>query len=123
MGAEAPEVPIDGHGTMIQVIGDGVGAEWIGRMLRATEGATAGTEVVAPDHGKTGGWEIVDQNLDYLRTLHGGVAELYDAGISDFEMKPVIEERLGAFSDWAGFDSELGKHISLAYLEVEADAF
>jgi glyoxylase-like metal-dependent hydrolase (beta-lactamase superfamily II) len=204
MRAEAPEVPIYGHSHMITAIGDGAGTEWINRMLTATKGATAGTEVVAPDrpvqnrdemsigglsfvfhyfgqqhshsdlmiavpersllflgdnannrrivrmddgsfqgliagldsireaveaqvlipgHGETGGWEIVDQNLDYMRVLHAGVTELYDEGMSDFEMKPVIAERLSAFSDWAGFESELGKHISLAYLEVEADAF
>jgi glyoxylase-like metal-dependent hydrolase (beta-lactamase superfamily II) len=204
MRAEAPGVPIYGHPNMIAAIEDGAGTEWIDRMLRATEGATKGTEAVAPNkavddgdelsiggltfrihhfghqhthtdlmisvpersllfladnanngrivrmddgsftgliaglerlrdeveadvlipgHGRTGGWEIVDENLDYLRTLHGGVAELYDAGMSDFEMKPELAERLSAFSDWPGFDEELGKHISLAYLEVEADAF
>jgi glyoxylase-like metal-dependent hydrolase (beta-lactamase superfamily II) len=204
MRAEAPEVPIYGHPKMIAAIEAGAGAEWIDRMLSATDGATRGTEAVAPNrtlddgdvldiggltfrvhhfghqhthtdlmisvpersllfladnanngrivrmddgsftgliagleqirdkvdaevlipgHGRTGGWEIVEQNLDYLRTLHGGVVELYDEGISDFEMKPAIAERLSAFSDWPGFDTELGKHISLAYLEVEADAF
>jgi glyoxylase-like metal-dependent hydrolase (beta-lactamase superfamily II) len=204
MRAEAPEVPIYGHAQMIAAIEAGAGTEWIDRMLRATDNATLGTEVVAPNktlddgdvlelgglsfrihyfghqhthtdlmiavperallflgdnannarivrmddgsftgliagleqiqtkvdadvlipgHGKTGGWEIVEQNLTYLRTLHGGVLELYEEDVSDFEMKPLIAERLGAFQDWAGFEDELGKHISLAYLEVEAAAF
>ena len=39
------------------------------------------------------------------------------------EMKPQVAERLAAYKDWYGFDSELGRHISLAYLEVEANAF
>lgn len=205
MRAEAPEVPIYGHPKMIAAIEAGAGAQWIDLMMRATDGATQGTEVVIPNksvdagdvleigglsflvyhygqqhthsdlmiavpehgllflgdnanngrivrmddgsftglingleqiktaaagadvlipgHGQTGGWEIVDENLSYLNTLYDGVAELYDENLSDFEMKPVIAERLSTFEDWAGFDDELGKHISLAYLEVEANAF
>jgi glyoxylase-like metal-dependent hydrolase (beta-lactamase superfamily II) len=80
-------------------------------------------DVLIPGHGHTGGWEIVDQNLDYLNTVYGGVQELFDEGVSDFEMKPVIADRLSAFDGWAGLDDELGKHISIAYLQVEADAF
>ncbi len=51
------------------------------------------------------------------------MAGLYEEGISDFDMKPRIAERLSRFKDWPGFEEELGKHISLAYLEVEASAF
>lgn len=80
-------------------------------------------DVLVPGHGQTGGWEIVDQNLDYLDTVYGGVRELFEENISDFEMKPIIAERLGAFHDWAGLNDELGKHISIAYLQVEAEAF
>jgi hypothetical protein len=32
-------------------------------------------------------------------------------------------ERLADYEDWAGFDDELGNHISLAYPEVEVEAF
>ena len=71
-------------------------------------------DVLIPGHGHTGGWEIVDQNLDYLNTVYGGVQELFDEGVSDFEMKPVIADRLSAFDGWAGLDDELGKHISIA---------
>ena len=83
----------------------------------------AKADVLIPGHGHSGGWEIVDENLDYLNTVYGGVQELYEEGVSDFEMKPVIADRLGAFQDWAGLDDELGKHISIAYLQVEAAAF
>jgi hypothetical protein len=38
-------------------------------------------------------------------------------------MRPIIAEQLARFKDWPGFEEELGKHVSLAYLEVEADAF
>jgi len=201
--AAYPEVPIYGHPAMIEAIENGAGEEWLGRMMRATEGATAGTEVVEPSqsvdggaelklggltyrihhwgqahtktdlmieipergvlfagdnannerivrmddasftglidtlerakaipakvlvpgHGATGGPEIIDENLRYVSTLHEAVAVLFEEGLSDFEMKDTIAERLADYEDWAGFDDELGKHISLAYLEVEAEAF
>ncbi len=38
-------------------------------------------------------------------------------------MKAPIAERLGRFRNWPGFEEQLGKHISLVYLEVEAAAF
>jgi glyoxylase-like metal-dependent hydrolase (beta-lactamase superfamily II) len=85
--------------------------------------AAAGARVLVPGHGRTGGWEVVDDYRDYLATVYEGVAALYEEGLSDFEMKPRIEAQLARFKGWAGFEEELGKHISLAYLEAEAAAF
>ena len=79
--------------------------------------------MLIPGHGQTGGWEILESYRTYLDGLYKAVFELYDEGLSDFEMKPKVAERLGRFKAWAGFEDELGKHISLAYLEVEANAF
>ena len=89
--------------------------------IRASEAASA--SVLVPGHGPTGGWEIVDDYRAYLGGLYETVEALYEEGLSDFDMKPQVEERLARFSDWSGFADELGKHISLAYLEVEANAF
>ena len=199
-----PEVPIYGHPKMLEAVEAGAGQSWVDLMMRATEGATEGTEVVAPNkpvddgdeiavagltfrihyyghvhthsdlmievpekellflgdnanngrivrmddgsfagtvaaleqlkkdasakvlvpgHGRTGGWEIVDANRDYMATLYGSVETLFEEGLSDFEMKPQIVEQLVAFKDWVGFEDELGKHISLAYLQAEEAAF
>lgn len=79
--------------------------------------------VLIPGHGLTGGWQIVDDYRGYLSGVYEGVAGLYEEGIIDFDMKPRIAERLSRFKDWPGFEEELGKHISLAYLEVEAGTF
>lgn len=200
----APEVPIYGHPNMLEAVAEGAGQSWVDLMMRATGGATEGTEVVAPNkalddgdaielggltfrihhygqvhthsdlmievpekellflgdnannrrivrmddgsfagtvaalekvkqdvaakvlvpgHGRTGGWEIVDANRNYMATLYSAVEYLFEEGLSDFEMKPQISERLAAFKDWAGFEDELGKHISLAYLQAEEAAF
>jgi glyoxylase-like metal-dependent hydrolase (beta-lactamase superfamily II) len=106
------------------------------RIVRMDDGSFSGTiaaltaareqipaKVLVPGHGKTGGWEIVDANLEYFTVLYETVAALYEEGISDFEMKPKVAGKLSGFGDWAGFEDELGKHISLAYLEAEEAAF
>ena len=80
-------------------------------------------KVLIPGHGRTGGWEIVHAYRDYLSGLYNAVDEYYQQGIPDYAMKSKVAARLARFKDWPGFDDELGKHISLAYLEVEAKAF
>lgn len=108
-----------------------------GRIVRMDDGSFRGSlealediksrvttaEVLIPGHGPVGDWSIVDDYVGYLGGLYEAVAELYDEGLSDFEMKPAISERLSAYADWPGFEGELGKHISLVYLEVEEEAF
>ena len=79
--------------------------------------------VVVPGHGKTGGTELLDNYQRYLSTLYQNVSGLFDEDLSDYEMKPLIHEKLTEFHDWSGYDDELGRHISSAYLEIEADAF
>jgi glyoxylase-like metal-dependent hydrolase (beta-lactamase superfamily II) len=79
--------------------------------------------VVVPGHGKTGGTELLDNYQKYLSTLYDGVSKYFEEDMSDFEMKPMIHEELTDFHDWSGYDDELGKHISGAYLEIEAAAF
>lgn len=199
-----PEVPIYAHPRMLAEVAEGAGEEWLGRMLRATEGATRGTEargpnrevsngdelkiggvtfrfhnegqvhtwtdlmievveedvlfladnannrrivrmddgsykgsiaflekmratsrrtILVPGHGRTAGWAIVDEYIAYLKAIRAKVAELYEEGVSDFEMKDAVAAAMPEFHDWPGFHDTLGKHISLAYLEIEAEAF
>lgn len=91
--------------------------------LEGIKSRVSGAAVLIPGHGQVGGWEIIDAYLGYLGDLHEAVAELYGEGMSDFEMKPQVSERLAAYRDWSGFDDELGKHISLVYQEVEEASF
>jgi glyoxylase-like metal-dependent hydrolase (beta-lactamase superfamily II) len=79
--------------------------------------------VVVPGHGKTGGTELLDNYQTYLSTLYSNVSKYFDEDLTDFEMKPLIHKELTDFHDWSGYEDELGKHISGAYLEVEAAAF
>lgn len=76
-----------------------------------------------PGHGPTGDVSRVKAMRDYLQIIYQSVAELYEQGLSDFEMKPVIVKKLSAFKSWSGFDEQVGKTISLALLEVEQAEF
>ena len=101
------------------------------RVTRMDDGSFVGTikeidralslpvKVIIPGHGKTGGREVLTAQKAYLQTLFDAVKTEYDLGKSDFEMKPVVEKKLAKFKHWHGFDAALGKHVSLAVLEIE----
>jgi len=76
-----------------------------------------------PGHGQTGGVKVVEVQREYYDVLYNMVAEFNEQGLEDFEMKPKIEAALIKYKDWFGFEGELGKHISLAKLEVEKAEF
>ena len=63
--AKYPEAPIYGHERVGPKVIAGAGTEWIELMLRMTENATVGTEVVKPDHPVKDGDEIVIDGLTY----------------------------------------------------------
>ena len=86
-------------------------------------GIDAKPEHVVPGHGKTGGIEVLKKYQTYLSTIYRAVAKGYDEDLSDFEMKPHIYKALKAYHSWSGFEDELGKHISEAYLEIESAEF
>ena len=79
--------------------------------------------IIVPGHGKTGGSELLDNYHTYLSILYSNVSKYFDEDMSDFEMKPLIHPELSDYHDWSGYEDELGKHISGAYLEIEAVAF
>jgi len=105
------------------------------RIVRMDDGSFAGNiaalahaaalqpQVVVPGHGPVGGVALIEQYHDYLTTLYQTVEKLYEEGYSDYEMRPLVAEQLQRFIDWVGFERELGKNISIAYLEVERAAF
>ena len=76
-----------------------------------------------PGHGPTGGVEIVQTYETYLTTLHAEVKKHYDAGKSDFEMKDAVVAKLKPYAGWVHFNDVIGRHISLAFLEIERSSF
>lgn len=79
--------------------------------------------IYVPGHGPSGGSEVPETFRRYLSTLREQVAAQLDEGLTDFEMKPIVVDALSEFQDWVDFDQLVGKHISQAYLEVEAEMF
>ncbi len=79
--------------------------------------------IIVPGHGKTGDTELLDSYQTYLSTIYNSVSKYFEEDMSDFEMKPIIHGELSDYHDWSGYEDELGKHISGAFLEIEAAAF
>ena len=76
-----------------------------------------------PGHGKPNGRDVVTAYRDWLKTLYGSVQKYYARGMSDFAMKDKVIADLKPYQKWAMFDSEIGKLISLAWLQVEQASF
>ena len=55
--------------------------------------------------------------------MRNKVKELYQKGLSDYEMKPDVTRSLSGFVNWTGFALRIGAHINRAFLEVEAEDF
>jgi len=69
-------------------MGDGDTGEWI----RTLETARAlGPRHVCPGHGLAGGPEVLDQQLEFLRSLRESVGQLMRAGKSPAEVKASVE--------------------------------
>lgn len=92
--------------------------------VRACEAVlkTGATHFV-PGHGQTGGREVVVAYRDFLNDLYRSVKKYQSQGLSDFEMKDKVTADLKSYQDWPNFDTEIGKLISLAFLEAEREAF
>lgn len=75
-----------------------------------------------PGHGPSGDKNIITPFKDYLNIVYTEVGKHYEAGLTDYEMKPKILLKLKPYIKWSGFE-EVGKHISLAVLEYEKNAF
>lgn len=79
--------------------------------------------VFIPGHGKAGDSRIVKDYRNLVSTLRMTVAKHFEAGLSDFEIKPKVVEALSKYKDWSLFEENIGRMVSLVYLEVESEAF
>jgi glyoxylase-like metal-dependent hydrolase (beta-lactamase superfamily II) len=91
-------------------------------VMKATDRALAlDARLYVPGHGKSGDRTLVTEQKAYFDTLMSEVRRMYDEGKSDFEMKPVLVEKLKAYANWAEWEANLGPQISLAILEIEQE--
>jgi len=78
--------------------------------------------VYIPGHGHSGGREVPESALQFLERLFDLVKQHYDQGVSDFEMRDQIVKDMQQYKDWVNFN-DLGRIISLIYLEIERESF
>ncbi len=91
-------------------------------VMKATDRALAlNARLYVPGHGQTADREFVEAQKAWFDILMTEVRRMYDDGIADYEMKPVIAEKLKAYRDWVEWDTFLGRQISLAILEIEQE--
>lgn len=112
-----------GDNAMNHRFGQMDGGTFAGNIAAIDMALSTQAEVCVPGHGHTGGREVAEIYREYLTRLKSEVAKHFDEGMSDFEMKPLIIESMGAFREWVDFERNIGRHINLAYLEVEAERF
>lgn len=80
-------------------------------------------KLFVPGHGKAGDQRVAKDYRRFMSTLRKVVAKHYESGMSDFEIKPKVVKALKKYKNWVRFKESIGRLVSLAYLEVEAEAF
>ncbi|BBP45404.1 hypothetical protein THMIRHAS_07770 [Thiosulfatimonas sediminis] len=79
-----------------------------------------------PMHGTPDDVKLINEGKEFMETIYTNVAEMYDQGLSDFEMKPKIMAlpfMQNVASQWPGYDDTLGKFIVVAIKEFEQSLF
>jgi len=94
-----------------------------GNIAAIDRALSTGAERFVPGHGAPGDTAMLKAYREYFATLLSTVQQQYAEGVTDLDMKPKVVTALAAYRNWDGFDVELGRQVSLAYLEVERDAF
>jgi len=88
--------------------------------------ADLGADYYIPMHGTADNVSLINEGKEFMETIYTSVEELYDEGLSDFEMKPIIMDKpfmKNTASQWPGYESTIGKFIVVAMKEVEASMF
>ena len=76
-----------------------------------------------PGHGNANDNRIAKDYRNFMNTLRNTVAKYYESGLSDFEIKPKVVKALTKYKNWAQFKENIGRLVSLTYLEIEAESF
>jgi glyoxylase-like metal-dependent hydrolase (beta-lactamase superfamily II) len=77
--------------------------------------------VVVPGHGPTGDKRVLTDFRELLSTVYGEAKKYREDGKEDFEMKPMVLAKLERWKKWEGFDEAVGKWLSLAVIEIDAE--
>jgi glyoxylase-like metal-dependent hydrolase (beta-lactamase superfamily II) len=98
-------------------------ASFKGNIAAIDRGLKTGAKVFVPGHGRSGDATVAMTYRRFLETVREQVRRHYRNGLSDFEMKPRVAEALAAYRNWSSLDENLGRLVSAAYQEIEAEEF
>lgn len=79
--------------------------------------------VMIPGHGHAGDEEVAQGCYSYYADLVRIVIDRFNAGEDQLTMRPAVMETMRPYAGWHGFEDNIGKHLSLTYLEVEMREF
>ena len=113
-------VVFTGDNVLNQTIGRMVDGTFAGNIAACDKIAAVKAKHYVPGHGPSGDVSIVNIYRQYLSILFSTVKQQYDLGKSDYEMKDAVVAKLKPYQNWNRFELEVGPHISLAVLELEA---
>lgn len=82
-----------------------------------------GARVWVPGHGPSGEASIVTEYRNYLDAVHKAAEQAFNEDLDSSDVKPLALEATREYSDWAGYEGEIGRQGAQAYLEVEAAEF
>jgi glyoxylase-like metal-dependent hydrolase (beta-lactamase superfamily II) len=79
--------------------------------------------VWVPGHGPSGDVSIVRAYRDYLDAVYKAAEQAFNDDLDSSDVKPLALQATREYSDWAGYEGEIGRQGAQAYLEVEAAEF
>ena len=82
-----------------------------------------GASVWVPGHGPSGDVSIVRAYRDYLDAVYKAAEQAFNADLDSSDVKPLALQATREYSDWAGYEGEIGRQGAQAFLEVEAAEF
>ena len=116
----------------IVFLGDNVLADRIPRMSDGNfKGAMHAIDEVikidatvwVPGHGKTNGKSMLKDFHNYLSSIYATAKKAFDDDLDSSDVKALLLKETSNYKSWSGYDDEIGKHGTQAYMEVEASEF
>lgn len=98
-------------------------ASFKGNIAAIDRALKTSSKLFVPGHGKANDQRVARDYRQFMNTLRQTVAKHYESGLSDFEIKPKVVTALSKYRNWERFEEHIGRLVSLAYLEIEAEAF
>lgn len=77
-------------------------------------------------HGDHDDVSLIKEQREFFEVIYNKVGEYYDDGLSDFEIRPKLDEEpfmKNVAVHWPGYDTTFGRFVSEAYQEFEMNLF